>query len=79
MVIIYYVMFLVFVMVILPWITFKIWGETNHLGLFMVLCRKSKYTRWLVWSVWGNDNWYLDNIEQRIVEWKQIRHGCDKV
>lgn len=33
------------------------------LGRIMVYCRKRKLLRWLVWNVWGNEDWYLDQIE----------------
>ena len=54
-----------------PWITFKIYGETNHLGLFIFLCRRHKFTRWLSWNVWGNDDWYFEAMGKRIDEWQQ--------
>ena len=72
MILLLYVVFIFFLCVIGPWITFRIWGETNHLGLFIVFCRRYRLTRWLTWNIWGDDNWYYDNIEKRISEWKRI-------
>ncbi len=66
-----YVAFPTVLFIICPWLTYKWWGVANHLGLFIVLCRRHKLTRWLAWNVWGNDDSFYDNIEKDIREWKK--------
>ena len=60
------VMFGVSLTLVMQWYSFRIWGDSNHLGILLVYCRKSKWTRWLCWNIWGNDDWYLNELEKRI-------------
>lgn len=58
------------------WYSFRIWGDGNQLGILMVYCRKSKWTRWLVWNIWGNDDWHLNNLEVSIAAYVAWRKSC---
>ena len=60
----------IFISIALPWISFKYFGESAVFGVLMVFCRRSKYTQWLVWNIWGNEGWFLDRLEKGMEEWR---------
>jgi len=40
------------------------------LALLSAKCYNSKHFKWLVWNVWGNDNWFFE----RIISERKIWH-----
>lgn len=56
--------------IIAKWYLLNKYGTNNGLGILMVYCRKSILTKWLVWSVWGDNDWYLDYLEKQIKDYQ---------
>lgn len=52
---------------LLPWL-FPIKGEHDLFGVVIVLCRRSKWTRWLTWQIITSEDEeeYLDRMERRM-------------
>lgn len=46
---------------LMDFILVKIYGHPS-LSLLLAKCYKSKYFKWLAWNVWGNDDWYFEQI-----------------
>lgn len=55
------------------WYSFRKYGTSNYLGVSIVLCRKSKYFRWLTWNIWGDDTWFYDRLQKQIEEYRAYR------
>jgi hypothetical protein len=41
------------------------------LGIFFVVLRRSKYCKWLMCPIIGNDNWYYDIVEEKLRKLKE--------
>lgn len=56
--------------IFMDYITWKRTGQTNSLGVFILVCKKSKHFKWLGVNIRGNDGGYFDMLEDRINQYK---------
>lgn len=43
------------------------------LSILSAKCYQSKYFKWLVWNVWGNDDWYYQSIIKYVKVSKELK------
>ncbi len=60
---------LIGLLLLLWYISFKKYDDSNCLGILIVLCRRSKNFKWLSWNIWGRiNNKYYDDLERKMLK-----------
>jgi hypothetical protein len=36
------------------------------LSILIAICYKSQKFRWLAWNIWGNEDWFYENVNRNL-------------